>query len=327
MADWSKLQNIWQDPMFQFGVGMLAANRGPSGGEALQNALAGGMQGVTRGQTMVSNIDRQQAATELAQQQQQKRAMQLEQQRRLAAAAPQLAPALMSQDPEVRQQAIGGIAGMMPEALPGMLGQAMRQPSTQKPTSLMQNLASAGYVPGTPEYEQAMLNVLTKPATQISMGEKLPTNYRWVDPQDRMKGVEPIPGSPAEKETRKEEYKLGGVGSALDRYRNVLKKHGAEIMPGAAKSELQTAYFDLMMEMKELFNLGVLQGPDLEIMQQTLTNPVTTEGKWLEMTGGMEAFEGQLALVDQKLSEARARAKALTGKKGAPPLPPGFQRQ
>lgn len=126
MADWSKLQNVWQDPWFQAGVGMLSANRGPSGGDALQNALRGGMQGMLRGQTTVQDIQRQKAEAALAQQQQQQRAMQLEQQRRLAAAAPQLAPALVSQDPQVQRQAISGIAGIYPEALPGMLGSVMK---------------------------------------------------------------------------------------------------------------------------------------------------------------------------------------------------------
>ena len=90
-------------------------------------------------------------------------------------------------------------------------------------------------------------------------------------------------------------------------------------MMGEQKSKLQTAYNDMMIEMKELFNLGVLQGPDFMIMERTLTNPTTITAQVLEQMGGIAAFEAQLNLVQQKLDDARSRAAWLAT--GAPTTP------
>ncbi|MBC2768556.1 hypothetical protein [Pusillimonas minor] len=54
----------------------------------------------------------------------------------------------------------GGTGGMTRSA-PGM--------SNVKPTTLMQNLAAAGFVPGTPEYQQAVLNG-TRQGTTVNVG-------------------------------------------------------------------------------------------------------------------------------------------------------------
>lgn len=50
--------------------------------------------------------------------------------------------------------------------------QKLAQAGQQDPTGLMQNLQAAGLQPGTPEYREAVMQALTKPQTQISMGDK-----------------------------------------------------------------------------------------------------------------------------------------------------------
>ena len=52
-----------------------------------------------------------------------------------------------------------------------------------------------GYPGSFTDYKQEMARAS---AAQVNIGgEKLPANYRWADPQDPSKGVEPIPGGPA----------------------------------------------------------------------------------------------------------------------------------
>jgi len=53
-----------------------------------------------------------------------------------------------------------------------MLRDLMPQPT--KPTGVMQNLIAAGYIPDTPEYQQAMKDYLAKAQTQVNIGETKP---------------------------------------------------------------------------------------------------------------------------------------------------------
>lgn len=60
-------------------------------------------------------------------------------------------------------------------------------------------------------------------------------------------------------------------------YERLFKEGGAAILPGTQKDSLLLARRSLQMQMKELFNLGVLNGPDLDLMDEMIvdaTNPV-----------------------------------------------------
>jgi len=59
------------------------------------------------------------------------------------------------------------------QGIQGLLGrQAKFRDTGIKPTGVMQNLLAAGYKEGTPEYQQAMKDYLSKAQTQINMGSK-----------------------------------------------------------------------------------------------------------------------------------------------------------
>ena len=64
----------------------------------------------------------------------------------------------------------------------------------QGPTSIQEfNLAQTN-----PEFAAYQERMARANASQVNIGgEKLPANFRWVDPADPSKGVEPIPGGPA----------------------------------------------------------------------------------------------------------------------------------
>ena len=105
------------------------------------------------------------------------------------------------------------------------------------------------------------------------------------------------------------------VGTSLDTYEKLLKENGAEIWPGKTRLQMQTAHTDLLMEMKELLNLGVLNGPDLELMESMIINPTSLRAKGYEMFGGTEGMLEQLNLVRKKLDAAGARADKIYGGK------------
>ncbi|ESZ17540.1 hypothetical protein X735_01340 [Mesorhizobium sp. L2C085B000] len=64
------------------------------------------------------------------------------------------------------------------------------------------------------------------------------------------------------------------ITGELDRYSELVAKTGIEAMPGASKDNLNTVRQGIMLQMKELFNLGVLNGPDLQLMENMIYDPV-----------------------------------------------------
>jgi hypothetical protein len=111
----------------------------------------------------------------------------------------------------------------------------------------------------------------------INTGEyKVPTGYMPADPNDPRKGVEKIPGVETETVTnRKASVKsaVAAINDQLNRYEELVGKYGVEAVPGPAKDQLLTVRRGLQLQLKELFNLGVLNGPDLELMDSMLWDP------------------------------------------------------
>lgn len=80
------------------------------------------------------------------------------------------------------------------------------------------------------------------------------------------------------------------IGGELDRYAELVGRHGVEAMPGEAKDNLNSVRQGIMLQMKELFNLGVLNGPDLSLMERMIYDPVIDPMK----EGGIANLPGQM---------------------------------
>lgn len=151
----------------------------------------------------------------------------------------------------------------------------------EEPTTKMRNAIAAGLRPGTPEFLDFMKG---QPLVTVG-GEnpyKIPQGYMLKDPSDPSQGVAPIPGSsqdpstPTEKQrndVRRATTAYNGIKEGLQDYRSLVEKHGTEIIPGEGKDALIAARRTLQLQLKELFNLGVLNGPDLALMNQLMTDP------------------------------------------------------
>jgi hypothetical protein len=116
----------------------------------------------------------------------------------------------------------------------------------------------------------------------INMGEyKIPTNYRAVEPGNPDAGVERIPGVLTEEQVN-DRVKITKASSAIEselsRYEELVDKYGVELTPGVGRDQLVTVRQGIMLQLKELFNLGVLNGPDLALMENMLWNPVDPVG-------------------------------------------------
>jgi hypothetical protein len=101
------------------------------------------------------------------------------------------------------------------------------------------------------------------------------------------------------------------VGAALTAYKDRLMPNGEllskfELLnptsPGAVA--VAAARTDLMMELKELFDLGVLTGPDMGLLEDMTANPTTFFSKGLLL--GSEGFGAQFDVMADKLVAARS---------------------
>ena len=206
---------FWQNPLFQMGMGLLAGNQGITGDAAFRNALGSGMGMMNRSQLNVANIQRLEQERKWREMQMAEAQRKMEQQRQMRHMAPQLAKGLLSEDPTTQNDAVMGLLGMQPDQMmPLLLAQMKAQEGMAKPTSLMQNLEAAGLMRGTDEYQQAMMDAITKPAASVTVNQpKLQPGFMPIDPSDLAKGVRPIPGGstdPASKPlTQSQELSFG----------------------------------------------------------------------------------------------------------------------
>jgi hypothetical protein len=63
------------------------------------------------------------------------------------------------------------------------------------------------------------------------------------------------------------------ITSALDGYRKLVEDTGMTVLPGQDRDAVVQARRNIQLQLKELFNLGVLNGPDLELMNEMLPDP------------------------------------------------------
>lgn len=106
----------------------------------------------------------------------------------------------------------------------------------------------------------------------------LPSGYRKTPDGN----LEPIPGGPATKLGEgqvKQEIGVWNTKNAITRYREALKGWSAmDIALPDARARMGTVYNDMLLQAKEAYNLGVLNGPDYKILQEVITNPASLQG-------------------------------------------------
>jgi len=196
--------------------------------------------------------------------------------------------------PEQVTKAIqGGLAprtSMFPKHRPGNEGY-MWQGKNDQPQNIQQAALGGMNFGNNPRG-----GVFTGGDTMVAASGKLkaPSGY-MVDPQnnDRLRA---IPGGPKDvnaptNQTLNKTFAINSatksLNEALDNYGNLVDKYGIEIAPGVGKDSLETTRRIIQMQMKELFNLGVLNGPDLDLMNQMLTDVTSLSGAASGLMGNL----------------------------------------
>ena len=103
-----------------------------------------------------------------------------------------------------------------------------------------------------------------------------------------------------------------GIATLASQLEDGYRKHGAEFTKTEAYRQLKSTHAQMQIELKEAFKLGVLAGPDLEL----INNAIGTSDP-IELRGYTKALRG---LADNSVTrlETRMRADGFTGKLNVP---------
>jgi len=113
---------------------------------------------------------------------------------------------------------------------------------------------------------------------EVAMGGKPPPGFRWADGGR----LEAIPGGPGDKLPEAQQKQVIGtqnLSNAIKEYRDELKGFGLlDAAKPDSRAAMGTKYNNMMLQAKEAYNLGVLNGPDLEILTSVITDPRSMKG-------------------------------------------------
>lgn len=105
---------------------------------------------------------------------------------------------------------------------------------------------------------------------------------------------------------------------AITAYENELKTTGPTVLP-AKGAKLKATFTDLQMKTKALFELGVITGPDMQILQGAITDPTTIRGS---MMLGKDALMEQLGVLRSAAERSKNNLKEVYGQsEGEAPKP------
>lgn len=205
-----------------------------------------------------------------------------------------------------------------------------------KGSQTVKNLADAGEVKapvrGTPEYlkaveaEERVRSRLDKgPAGSWVAGQKdgkqgffNPTTQEFREGPPGFSVVSAGQANDAEKKQRS----LRNMKSALDGLEMKLRADGSAIIPSVETDELATLYQNVLLQAKEMYELGVLNGPDYIIMQRVLSDPTSLVGRARSFGSGKEQAKrvlAQIGRVRKIVGDFQDNAKPVAGAASQPP--------
>jgi len=118
-------------------------------------------------------------------------------------------------------------------------------------------------------------------------------------------GVTQLTGGKQSDAVNKQAQQLLSLQNSLKGYKDTMAKTGPSPFgeaigdPGAV--ELGSRRQDLLLGMKELFNLGVLNGNDYQIISSMISDP----NSFKNILIGANGYEGQLKVIEDKLANAQ----------------------
>lgn len=154
---------------------------------------------------------------------------------------------------------------------------------------------------------------------ELAAGGKPPPGYRWT-PEGTLAA---IPGGPGDKLPESQQKQLVGVNNlsnAIQEYRRELSGFSmSDALKPDARARMGTKYNNMMLQAKEAYNLGVLNGPDFDILQSVITDPRSLKGA-ITSKGALDTQAAELDRIMQGVAgvSSQARQPQQSGGRAAP---------
>lgn len=108
---------------------------------------------------------------------------------------------------------------------------------------------------------------------------KPPQGYRWAANGTDLEAITGGPGDKLGESQQKQIIGVNNLKSAIAEYQNQLKNWGKlDALNPDARAAMGTKYNNMMLQAKEAYNLGVLNGPDFDILTSVITDPRSMKG-------------------------------------------------
>jgi hypothetical protein len=158
-----------------------------------------------------------------------------------------------------------------------------------------------------------------------------PQHYQWVHGADGSVQLAPITGGAADPnriapgegvKVRASNAQLDALEQSLTTYLRDLDKTsaiGRVVSRGPEVSKVETGHTDLLMQMKNLYELGVLNGPDYMLMTKIVEDPTSM----MQLARGTEGLKAQADTVKSIISRSRNINNAKLGLSPSGPSQPG----
>lgn len=115
----------------------------------------------------------------------------------------------------------------------------------------------------------------------------------------------------------KQQTGVENVRNAIGEYREALKGYSpAQLVQPEARARMGTIYNNMLLQAKEAYNLGVLNGPDYSILQAVVTDPMSLKGAFSR--GSLDDQAKKLDALMKKIGQTSASVHGQPAP-GAPP--------
>jgi hypothetical protein len=183
--------------------------------------------------------------------------------------------------------------------------------------------------PNIAVYEDIIKNKrATKEGLNINLGSPVagvdPTTGQPVFFQASKTGGKPeiVPGI-VPKAGEAQTKQIGGIdslNSAIQSYKDKLKTWSpTDAVDPNKRAQMKTVYNNMMLQAKEAYGLGVLNGPDYAILTDTIADPTTAKGAVYGAFGALEGQADALSELMQRTKQSLQGGKGIKPKENVPP--------
>tara|TARA_R110000824_G_scaffold366790_1_gene555909 strand:+ start:34 stop:1359 length:1326 start_codon:yes stop_codon:yes gene_type:complete len=118
---------------------------------------------------------------------------------------------------------------------------------------------------------------------------------------------------------------IGKLKASVNQFSDLLDTHGLEVMPGKNRQKMASVYLALLMSLKDFLELGVLAGPDMDIIKGLINDPTALSIE--TAIGGVDGIKGQLEVLEDMAKRYTGVVQERWGPKGKKQTSPTVKRR